>query len=183
MFTVADVVHVQSGPYSFMLDKREPLGMIAPILAPGPQLNGWTRFSLELSPRADRRKLIQRLEDVQSSLLLFLHKLHRIEINIDGTSSVLEKKVVDGITRLDHHRKDNPERKDYLLFSTTVATATSEPKREGVARSELVLAFPLNQNGEPLESEEEVYAFLPLRSYGLRVRNLLWSVDDRSDSL
>ena len=32
VFKVADVVHISSGPFQFKLDRRETLGMIAPIL-------------------------------------------------------------------------------------------------------------------------------------------------------
>ena len=100
VFTVADVVRIWSRDYGFMFDKRERLGVMAPIWI-GRTLNtaGWTIFSLDLSSTTNRKELVSRLEDIQPSLLLFLRKLHRIKITTPAKVIKIEKTLVDDITR------------------------------------------------------------------------------------
>ena len=172
VFTVADVVSVWSREYAFMFDKRQRLGMIAPIWSGNAPNNGWTSFSLEISPQANHGELVARLSDIQPSLLLFLRKLHCIEVDIDGTVVRLEKSLADGITRVQLTREQDHatlETSRYILYSHTVKTLANEEKRPGILSSEIVLAFPILESGEPVEQEQDVHAFLPLRPYGFRV--------------
>ena len=91
-----------------MFDKRERLGMIAPIWIGGSaDTGGWTSFDLDLSAQVDHEDLISRLEDIQPSLLLFLRKLHCIEVDTNGNARRLEKTLVDGITRIQLSRRDD----------------------------------------------------------------------------
>lgn len=173
---MADVVRIWSGDYGFMFDKRERLGMIAPIWIGGSaDTGGWTSFDLDLSAQVDHEDLISRLEDIQPSLLLFLRKLHCIEVDTNGNARRLEKTLVDGITRIQLSRRDDHfplVTKHYVLCSHAVPTHPQEEKRQGVTRSEIVLAFPITEAGEPVEEEQDIHAFLPLRSYGFFVSNL-----------
>ena len=172
VFTVADVVRIWSREYGFMFDKREKLGVIAPIWI-GDTLNtaGWTIFSLDFSARTNRRELILRLEDIQPSLLLFLRKLHRIKITTPGKIIKIHKTLVNDITRLtfDLSGSDLPVTNDYILFEHLVKTSPHEEKRKGVKQSAIVLAFPITESGEPVEEDQDVHAFLPIRSHGFRV--------------
>jgi len=44
-----------------------------------------------------------------------------------------------------------------------------EPKREGIKESQILLAFPMTEDLEPKLEPQNVYAFLPIRDYGLQV--------------
>ncbi|KAI9442850.1 hypothetical protein BJY52DRAFT_1317510 [Lactarius psammicola] len=65
-------------------------------------------------------------------------------------------------------RIDDGERKveRYVLVKHLAQTPAQEPGREGVEQSEIILAFPVTETGEPVIEKQEVHAFLPLRCYG-----------------
>jgi len=44
-----------------------------------------------------------------------------------------------------------------------------DKQREGVKTSKTVLAFPVTSKGIPLESSQDVHAFLPIRDFGFKV--------------
>lgn len=44
-----------------------------------------------------------------------------------------------------------------------------EKQREGVKDSLTILAFPVTSEGIPLESSQQVHAFLPIRDFGFKV--------------
>ena len=167
---MADVVKVRSGPYRFMFDKRKRLGMIAPIAIDAQAEQGWTSFELELSPSTNHVQLVARLRDIPSSLLLFLRRICRLELVIDGAPVVIEKAISEGITRLKRWDTASPSSEnEYLLFEYPIKNLPRDDKRQGIRDSQIVLAFPMTTNLEPLEENQDVHAFLPLRSYGFRV--------------
>ena len=173
VFTVADVVSILSGPYTFKFDKHKPLGMIAPIWISEPQAEyhpGETTFLLELSPAMEHEDLKDRLRDIQPSLLLFLRKLRRIEITTDEGTAVLGMYTDrHRVTQLTHTGRGAQPAKRYILSRHNVNVSCDEKKRSGITRSEIVLAFPVSESLEPMESWQDVHAFLPLRRYGFRV--------------
>jgi hypothetical protein len=57
----------------------------------------------------------------------------------------------------------------YILVRHIAQTPVEEPGREGVEESEIVLAFPVTENQEPVMKQQDVHAFLPLRCYGFKV--------------
>jgi len=57
----------------------------------------------------------------------------------------------------------------YILVRHIAQTPVGEPGREDVKESEIVLAFPVTENQEPVTKQQEVHAFLPLRCYGFKV--------------
>ena len=171
VFTVADVVWVLSYPYTFKFDKRQPLGMIAPIATNerAPSL-GWTSLVLDLSPLIQRQELVKRLQDISPSLLLFLRKLRRVDVKIDGRVMQLEMTTTgDGITQLKRSAGPAVRISNYMLFEYTLPAYGHDEKRPHITQSEIVIAFPVTQDVEPVEREQEVHAFLPLRNYGFRV--------------
>ena len=119
----------------------------------------------------DRVKLVDSLRDIQPTLLLFLRKLHRITITLDGKTADVEKcSLSNGITRLKRTGDEVQSlSSDYRLFSFSTKAYQGEEKRQGINESVIVLAFPITDSGEPSERDQDVHAFLPLRSYGFRV--------------
>ncbi|KAF7794181.1 hypothetical protein EIP86_005312 [Pleurotus ostreatoroseus] len=167
VFKVADIVHIASNAYRFMLDKRDELGMIVPTWSEQcPAKDGWTVFHLQLSAAVSLPSLAQRLREIQPTLLLFLRKLRRIRITIDGevaiyTCTPFEDKDTIRVTC---KRNGTTQSTDYLLVLEDVETNRDEPKRVGISKSEVVLAFPFTTANKPIVKEQDVHAFLPIRA-------------------
>ncbi|KAL4248732.1 hypothetical protein ABKN59_007186 [Abortiporus biennis] len=166
-FAVADVVSVTSSCYAFKFDKREELGMIAPIWTGEAIESGWTVFRLQLTPQIDSHLLVTYLHDVKPSLLLFLRKLRKLEITCDGETTTFSRRdLKDNITCLDRTDGCTKESFYYLVFRHKLEISTTEEKRSHLKESEVVLAFPITSAKVPVIGNQMVHAFLPLRSYG-----------------
>jgi hypothetical protein len=181
VFKVADVVFVKSGYYSFKFDKHAQLGMIAPTWAEFPDklLSRNTSMLLQLSADYDTEELEHELKCLDPRLLLFLRKLTQINVMSfnkrgDITSNMLKRRDLpassDGANMVCLHH-------DAALtnFKTTRILVTGMPtesKRIGCTTSEILLAFPTTPEDEPWIAPQRVYAFLPIRDYGFKVRSL-----------
>lgn len=66
----------------------------------------------------------------------------------------------------------------FSSFKVTRYTVTALPeveKRPNCTQTEILLAFPTTQSGEPWVESQNVYAFLPIRDYGFKVcRSCVW---------
>ncbi len=178
VFTVADQVYITSGPYSFHFDKTAPLGMITPILGfRYPAVPGWTTFHLHLAPSENGSDLSTQLRDVRPTLLLFLRQLRILNITTPGVT--LEVRRTDDDDRdmisLEHIQNGARDVERYILVRHLAQTPIGEPGREDVKESEVVLAFPVTKNQEPVMKKQDVHAFLPLRCYGFKVCFLVWT--------
>lgn len=178
MFKIAKEVSIFSNSYAFKFDVSQPLGMIAPIWVPEDEqatvvgsFNEGGRgstFILKLLESVNPSRLSVDMLFPDATLLLFLRKLRCIKIQIDGANSQdVRKDFEDGKTSL---RSGNTTQ-HYHVVKHTVDAYTGEYKRPNVSKSDVVLAFPLQGDGEPLVAKQKVHAFLPLRSYGFSVRS------------
>jgi hypothetical protein len=178
VFTVADQVYITSGPYSFHFDKTAPLGMITPILGfRYPAVPGWTTFHLHLAPSENGGDLSTQLRDVRPTLLLFLRQLRILDITIPGATLEVRRTDDDDRDMVSLERIQNGTRdvERYILVRYLAQTPIGEPGREDVKESEVVLAFPVSKNQEPVMKKQDVHAFLPLRCYGFKVCFLVWT--------
>ena len=112
-------------------------------------------------------QLLHNFNDVQPTLLLFLQKLQCIAIT-DHTSHkrtniMLKQQLPNGVVELRHGDQAQHVMK-WLVVRQTVQPQTSRLDVL-VASTELAMAFEL---GQQLPSQQQVFAFLPLRRYGLR---------------
>ncbi|KAB5580701.1 hypothetical protein GE09DRAFT_1279564 [Coniochaeta sp. 2T2.1] len=173
VFKVADVVWVCSGFYTFKLDKRSELGMIAPVWDdfPATKKPGYTSFYLQLSPSCNMQELVEDLSKLDGRSLIFLRRLTNIEITIrrkkkrvevvlrkETKSTLLPYLVVTTLHR-------NSESQVFIVYKNMMKMPKHE-KRVGSTQSEVCLAFPLNAGLKPQIGPQSVYAFLPIRSYG-----------------
>lgn len=173
---MADVVYISSGPYTFKLDKQERHGMMTPIWTDRYQvLPGLTSFYLQLAQ--DGQQLVADLEGIKPTLLLFLRQLvsFTIEIAINNIKNVV---------RINQYDTDDPDvfeverlfngnvvfSEKYLKLKHTIEPYQHEEKRQNIAESDVILAFPITENGSPIIRMQEVHAFLPVRSCGFSVR-------------
>ena len=178
VFKVADVVWILSGHYSFQFDKRAKLGMIAPVWAtfPGARLPGYTSILLDLSESYNPRQLIHDLHHLDPKLLIFLRNLRQINIRSCNTyentfSRSLGKQELptesDGLTQIS--LLCNSERSKFKAARFSVQNLPLDPKRPGTTTSDLLLGFPLADNGLPEIQSQSVCAILPIRDYGFKV--------------
>jgi hypothetical protein len=178
VFTVANQVYISSGPYSFHFDKTAPLGMITPILGSRyPAVRGWTTFHLHLAPSENGDDLSTQLRDVRPTLLLFLRQLRVLCITIPGVTLEV-RRTYDGdrdMISLERILNGTRDVERYILVRHIAQTPVGEPGREDVKESEIVLAFPVTEDQEPVTKQQEVHAFLPLRCYGFKVCFFVWT--------
>jgi len=172
------------------------LGYIVPIPLPPPPnwdaVRGGTLIHLPFLPRGDvptaatdaaaaaavdfRRSLA----DVRPSLLLFLHRLRRLRLRdaITGSARIMTRTdEEDGVVSISVVAEANSNTAPSPLITTErwlrfSSVLPAQVVRAGVARTELAIALPLLPRallsvpgGLPCQ---EVFAFLPLRSYGFR---------------
>lgn len=150
------------------------LGMVIPSWAERhPSRPHWTSFYLYLASALGRDELIP--YDVKPTVLLFLRNLRRLNLFIWLPDSVPEvrfiaRKDIGSYTVI--HRVDRPDLplEKYFKVKHQTETYPNEKKRKGIVESEVVLAFPLLNNGTPKIERQDVHAFLPLRDYGFSVR-------------
>ncbi|RSM05119.1 hypothetical protein CDV31_009753 [Fusarium ambrosium] len=173
VFKVASTVWISSRGYSFKFDKDRPLGMITPIWEELPQeqlsnggSEGGTFMRLQLSHDCDREQLRKEITSFDPNILIFLRTLKEITLTIDDSNGY-SKRVLRGVSEPNSIKilQNDKEIVDYVTFTYNVQDMPSEPKRQGITESDILLAFPVQDNqGQP--AAHQVYAFLPIRNYG-----------------
>eukprot|EP01103_Thecamoeba_quadrilineata_P011325 TRINITY_DN267_c0_g2_i4.p1 TRINITY_DN267_c0_g2~~TRINITY_DN267_c0_g2_i4.p1 ORF type:complete len:1421 (-),score=259.62 TRINITY_DN267_c0_g2_i4:61-4323(-) len=170
VFKVADVVWISSGHYSFKFDKNTKLGMIAPFWEkfPQPKREGYTQFLLKLSETSDVQVVVdvikKELLDLRPTLLLFLRRLRVINIKLPSHEPI---RLSCTSTPSKMILSKNGLSTDYIVLKHYVTNMPSEEKRKGIKKTRILLAFPMTrENGELVTSKQDVFAFLPIRSFG-----------------
>ena len=112
-------------------------------------------------------QLLHNFDDVQPTLLLFLKKLQCIAIT-DRTSRhrdsiMLRQQLPNGVVELRHG--DQAQHVTHWLVVTQTVQPNVKRLDVEVPETELAVAFELGQR-QP--RQQQVFAFLPLRKYGLR---------------
>jgi hypothetical protein len=175
VFKAADVVWVSSQAYEFKFDRNVKLGMIAPILADFPgKRPQWTSFYLQLAGAYDVQELISDLNGLDARLLIFLRRLRKIVITIVGANDTPSTRTltraegeIEGKESI--HLREDGKGMNYLVIRYRARNLPPEEKRDGVRESELLLAFPVDDDNQPKVDAQEVFAFLPIRDYGFKV--------------
>lgn len=132
-------------------------------------------------PGHSEDELVSELRAIDASIL-FLRRLVRITISVDtGThdcwATSMNKDTVPplGSAGAPMHtvtlRKD-AEVRVHLVSTYLVQDILPEPKRAGICQSEITLAFPIEETGDIQRPSQFVYAFLPIRDFGFKVRRL-----------
>jgi hypothetical protein len=178
VFKAADVVWISSREFTFKFDKTKFLGIVAPIWADFPETMqpGCTSIYLQLSEGYEEETLIDELLTFDTNLLIFLRRIKEINIQvIRKDKQVWEKKIrkveswqgMDRVTIL--HAGESTSQ--YLIRTHTIKDLPNERKRPNWPETKILLAFPTAEFPEqPRLNPQNVYAFLPIRNYGLKVR-------------
>ncbi|EWG44919.1 hypothetical protein FVEG_15755 [Fusarium verticillioides 7600] len=177
VFKVADVIHVASGLYEFKFDRNTRIGMILPITSQFPTADrvvDHTQFLLELKSQRDYDIIKKELNSIEPDLLLFLRNLHQVHISTYGSNKVYRRKT----TKFDARYKgeaveisvqsDDITSKELIVHRHVVEKLPPEPQREGVVSSEVVLAFIVDSEANPVANTQKVFAFLPVDDFGFR---------------
>jgi hypothetical protein len=179
VFKAAYKVHIQSEPFSFMFQYRKDdpndngIGMTSPINEPYSDIptNVKTRMTLYLSEDLKVEELKSQFLDIQDTLLLFLKKLKSITIRINLENQQPIEKAYS-ITSKDHRveiRKimgADTATKYFWTVKRRTINMPHEETRHGIDQAIVILAFPMTENDEPIIEDQQIYAFLPLRTVG-----------------
>lgn len=151
--------------------------MITPILGSAyPPKPGWTTFHLRLAPSENGTDISAQHRILRPTLLLFLRQLRTLNITVKEATRYRTLKISregepehDIVSLLMRLNGVELKVQRYLLVRKFAQTPTQEPERQGIERSEIVLAFPVTETGDAVIKTQDVHAFLPLRRYGFNV--------------
>lgn len=184
VFKVSNKVWIRSNNYTFMFDKTTPLGMVDPIWADFPvfseDLHMNTMICLKIENQEDRDSIREELTRVlEPSSFMFLRRLSKIRmVKLDDTADIssgitlshTEQAIANTSLHLVTTTKTygkKTQRADYVVFSFTAENMPQTERRKDITESIIKLAFPINDNWEPVIAKQDIYAFLPVCSSGL----------------
>lgn len=177
VFKAADVVWISSREFTFKFDKTKLLGMVAPIWTDFPETtrSGCTSIYLQLSKAYEEETLIHELLTFDTNLLIFLRRIKEINIRVTRRDEQVWEKTIrkiesrqgaDRVTVL--HAGESTFQ--YLIRTHVIKDLPKEHKRLNWPQTKILLAFPTAEFPEqPRFVPQNVYAFLPIRNYGLKV--------------
>ncbi|OCK83978.1 hypothetical protein K432DRAFT_463823 [Lepidopterella palustris CBS 459.81] len=151
VFKVANVVHIFSRNFSFKFDKRQPVGMVAPIWEKFPEktLRDHTSFYLQLSGDYAEDELVHEIRQLDPRMLIFLRQLKEINLTIarnnekPWTQSLRRTDKVENGTLFTTLHQESSSWK-YVITRHHFEDLPPEPKRPGCSNSEVLIAFPWN---------------------------------------
>ncbi|KAM0586454.1 hypothetical protein ACHAP6_005252 [Verticillium nonalfalfae] len=165
VFIAAWKVAIQSGHFSFYFKHEKGdlgLGMVLPVwenqaaALPGPL----TRMTLHLHEQGEaqelehlRQTIFRQLSELQHTSLLFLRNLRQISVAFYDE---------DGGLKSSKNFRVGDERDHTVLLETT-----------STRKAEVVLAFPLTSDSQPLIEQQEIFAFLPIRESNFKFTSVL----------
>ncbi|RYP79682.1 hypothetical protein DL769_002822 [Monosporascus sp. CRB-8-3] len=134
-----------------------------------------------------RERILKEFRDLQAQLLLFLRNLRRISVYVYDEqdcqiwSRILTMRDTKEANRvlLDTDSSGDPtvvsENRAYHITKYTATNlaknenrslSAAEQASKSYTESEIILAFPLTANSEPIIEPQKVFAFLPMRQMG-----------------
>jgi hypothetical protein len=183
VFKIARKVHVQSGLFSFAFEyqheeEEDGLGMVTPINET--HLNFphgvKTRMILHLLDDCNRAKLYKEFTGLPDTLLLFLKKMKilRVKVSIPGHPEVDNSYTLsssqNGVRIHKLQANSYSTVQNYWITRQQVKHMPNDRARKNINEAEIVLAFPLDADDTPILEDQHVFAFLPLRRVGYKVR-------------
>ncbi|CAI8618591.1 unnamed protein product [Vicia faba] len=189
VFRVTDAPEIHSNGFHVKFDISEgQIGFVLPTLVPPCNIevlgkmaftgtdsygdNPWNTcillpFRSHLSEGTVINSIMTMFSDLHPSLLLFLHRLKCIKLRnlLNDTLIVMKKEISeDGIIKVSHGK----EKMAWFVVSQKLQTNSI---RFDVQTTEISMAFTLQELDDgysPCLNQQPVFAFLPLRTYGLK---------------
>ena len=199
VFKLTTTPEVHSRDYHIRFDSSDGGGLGYIVPKPIAEPAGWdaslgTAIVLPLAAsgaEAILREFRVHLHEIKPTLLLFLHRLHRLVAcdELGGVVRTMERRAEEedaAVTVLTETTETTEATGGAAPPSTTSTQRwlvikrsldVSQLERDGISHTEITLAFPLRDpsHGHGAEAERvapppalDVFAYLPLRSYGLR---------------
>ena len=191
VFKVASRVDIQSNAFSFYFEynggitSEDKLGIITPIVGDDPiplRSRPLTRMTLTLDGNTRYPDLVSDFTAIPNTLLLFLSKIKEIRFKIhypdQGRTTFSTFRIsaeAQGITCISRHVEGtgSPDEWRYHVMRAPAVELPDDPARPNVSECEVVLAFPVDENGCPrMHTQHDVYAFLPVCTVGFNVSSL-----------
>lgn len=173
IFKVTDSPEIHSNGYHFRFDRSNPqdlLGYVVPNWHE-PDIKLDDRTTLIIPAKANHSFSISSLSDISDTLLLFLQKLRKLEIETNEGLISFQRTDQGAVTTL-VTIKPNEEEKCQIFLRKSFKVDMSdihEPKRDGINETEIVLAFPIDESGKAAPILGcETFAFLPIREFGFK---------------
>ena len=187
-FKVADKVWIASGHFQFRFDRDAHLGIIAPVwdeeTPKHPLIHGTTTMCFRI-PDPDNRRLVQQhLRELAPELPLFLRNIRQIQVIFQNSSGkftenyslkreMSDEDAYDVKSVKRDHKKGSETILLRLIHVEYVAhSMPHETRRDGVENTKLQIEFPVTSEGTPELKNRQLYNSLPIRAYGLPVRNI-----------
>ncbi|KAG8375990.1 hypothetical protein BUALT_Bualt09G0016500 [Buddleja alternifolia] len=190
VFRVTDAPEIHSNGFHIKFDITVgQIGFVLPTVVPPCDIDSYTRLASADAERMNQNSwntcivlpfrsnllegfgmnnILSMFSDLHPSLLLFLHRLQCIKFRntIDDSFIVMRKEVIgDGIVKV----ALGNEKMTWFVVSRKLK---ADVIRSDVQTTEISIAFTLQETGEggyaPLLNQQPVFAFLPLRTYGLK---------------
>ncbi|RDX88172.1 hypothetical protein CR513_30268, partial [Mucuna pruriens] len=189
VFRVTDAPEIHSNGFHVKFDISEgQIGFVLPTVVPPCDIgmfrrmvstdtdsyddNPWNTcillpFRCHLSGGMAMNSVLTMFSDLHPSLLLFLHRLKCIKLRnlLNDTLIVMKKEILgDGIIKVSHGK----EKMAWFVVSQKLQTNSI---CFDVQTTEISMAFTLQESDNgyiPCLDQQPVFAFLPLRTYGLK---------------
>jgi hypothetical protein len=187
---VTDAPEIHSNGFHIKFDISEgQIGFVVPTVVPPCDIDLYSRlassdtdqlddkcwdtcivlpFRSRLSDVTVMKSIMTMFSDLHPSLLLFLHRLKCINFrNLLNHSLIrMQKEIMeDGIVRISHG-------KEKMTWFVASQKLRADNIRRDVQTTEISMAFTLQESVDggyfPLLDQQPVFAFLPLRTYGLK---------------
>jgi hypothetical protein len=160
--------------------------MVTPLPEEYFQLPDGIRTRMVLSLRADcnRDDLFHEFENLPDTFLLFLEKLKKLSLRIERPGEDPVEKIYT--ISADNNRATITKAisgvEDHFFFWVARRSVENMPKddkraikKDGkivqwITKVDVVLALPLDKEDVPIINPQHVFAFLPLRKVGFKVR-------------
>ncbi|KAG5763235.1 hypothetical protein H9Q72_008661 [Fusarium xylarioides] len=143
-------------------------------------------FLKEQNRESLRSSFINQLWDTPDSVLLFMKNLRSLKITVLGEDNkiqrskdvLLDRDLFGSGTRITTAKKLGPTKlktwNRYLVYKSTATGLPANTNRRSAPESsantssaEVVLAFPVNEKGEPIIEIQKAFAFMPISESGL----------------
>ena len=173
VFMITDEPHIYSKGFQFKFkyEKENPISILIPHWVekvPNYVDQSETNIVLPIGSKG-KDEIDEYVNQIHPTLLLFLRKLRVIQVEnkVLGKSKKIERYDSNGVIEIRHGTK-----KSYWKIVrklVTVPDHIDEERRKDIHETEIVLAFPLSNDGSAKTTEKQhVFAFLPIRQYGFR---------------
>lgn len=201
--------------FEFRHNKTDPgIGMVRPIwVSPAGTIpSPLTRMTLYIHDQGDpdeiqhlKRIISMQFDDLQETCLLFLRKLEQISLEFYGENGELERSKYFRKHKIDEYRVSlettsgthGDETTQSKIYHITRQMATdlarsdnrelpdTEEAKKISSKAEVVLAFPITPNSEPLitHKNQDLFAFLPLRRSDYKVSSFPRHMVNITDSI